>query len=135
MGTISPQMELISPAMSHAFSFKSGLLTLSLGFAAAFAVLTPAPEAQAGDGDGKVVCAKLKELKGFCDKHEGKRSAIGRIMKKAQKAYNKAHADSEIKCTTCHEKGDGTGTFNEAESKKYWTEFGALVKAEAEKPE
>lgn len=115
--------------MSHAFSFKSGLLTLTLGAAAAFAVLTPAPDAKAGDDDKKVACDKLGDLKDFCTKVEGKPGAIRKVMKAAQKAYNEAHASDEIKCTTCHENGNGTGAFKKAESDKRMKDFAPLLKA------
>lgn len=106
--------------MSHKFSVKSGLLSLSLGLATAFAVLTPAPEAQAGD---KVECSKLKEakLKGFCEAQEGKAAAIKKVMKEAQKAY-KAAGKGDIDCKTCHETGSG-GALKKSESDKLWPDF------------
>lgn len=123
-------MELIPPAMSHAFSFKSGLLTLSLGFAAAFAVLTPAPEAQAGD---KIKCddIKFEPLKAMCGKADGKPKAVRDVMKAAQLAYNAAQGGDDVKCLTCHDNGKGEG-LKADESKKYWNAFSTHLKTMSE---
>ncbi len=110
--------------MSHTFSMKSGLLSISLGVAAAFAVLTPAPEAQAGD---KVDCSKLKDIKAFCEAQDGKTAAIKKVMKKAEKAYEKA-GKGDISCKSCHESGSG-GAINKAESDKLWPAFKPFVEA------
>lgn len=97
---------------------------MSLGVAAAFAVLTPAPEAQAGD---KVDCSKLNDIKAFCDAQGGKPAAIKKVMKKAEKAYEKA-GKGEISCKSCHTDGNGT-ELNKAESDKLWPEFKPFVQA------
>ncbi len=115
--------------MSPKFSLKSGLLTFTLSAAAAFAVLTPAPSAQAGDDDGeKVQCDSLKKgsVKSHCGKCGGKAKEIRNAMKKAQKAYKEA-GKGDIKCTTCHEKGKGGPL--KAESEKLWPEFEPFFKA------
>jgi hypothetical protein len=108
--------------MSPKFSFKSGLLSLSLSAAAAFAVLTPAPEAQAGDK--AVNCGDLKDIKAFCDTVQGKHAAIKRVMKDAEKAY-KAAGKGDIGCKTCHETGSG-GALND-KSKELWPAYKPFV--------
>jgi len=110
--------------MSPKFSLKSGLITLVLSAAAAFAVLTPALDASAGDK--QVTCDTIKKagVKAHCNKVKGEYKAIRDAMKAAQKAYNddpKKDGD-DLKCVTCHEKGNG-GALKQADSDKHWPKF------------
>jgi hypothetical protein len=119
--------------MSPKFSFKSGFLSLSLSAAAAFAVMTPAPEAQAGDTDRLIKCSSIEDgaVKGFCDKHgEGagaekavKFKVVRDAMKAAEKKYEEAHG--KIKCADCHKDGAKGGELT-SDSKKLWKDFGPV---------
>lgn len=118
--------------MSPKFSFKSGLLSLTLCVAAAGAVLTPAPAAQAGDEEDKDTGEKIKcdamkhgSVKAHCSKVGGKASDVRKAMKAAQKAY-KAAGKGDLKCTSCHEKGKGGPL--KAESDKLWPDFEPFFK-------
>lgn len=116
--------------MSPKFSIKSGLLTLSLSAAAAFAVLTPAPAAHAGDdGPSMTTCDSLKKasVKSHCGKVKGKTADIRKAMKKAEKDY-KAAGKGDIKCGSCHVKGTKGGELK-AESEELWPAFEPFFKA------
>jgi mono/diheme cytochrome c family protein len=108
--------------MAKILSLKSGLFSVSLGIAAAFAAYAPVP-AQAG-GD-KVDCSKLKDISGFCNDVEGKAASIKKVMKDAEKAY-KAAGKGDISCKSCHQTGSG-GALNKSESDKLWGAYKPYV--------
>lgn len=108
--------------MAKILSLKSGLLSVSLGIAAAFAVYAPV---QAQAGDNKVDCSKLKEIGKFCADVDGKPAAIKKVMKDAEKAY-KAAGKGDISCKTCHATGSG-GALNKDKSDELWGAYKPFV--------
>ena len=107
--------------MSHNFSIKTASLFASLGVVAAFALVSPIKQADASD---KVDCAPLKDIKGFCESVEGKESAIKRVMKDAEKAYEAA-GKGDVKCQTCHETANGGALVDKA--KELWPAYKPFV--------
>lgn len=107
--------------MSHKFSIQTASLFASLGVVAAFALISPIKEAEAGD---KVDCSKLKDIKGFCETVDGKEAAIKRVMKDAEKAYEKA-GKGDIKCQTCHTGANGGDLVDKA--KELWPAYKPFV--------
>lgn len=109
--------------MSPKFSFKSGLLTLSLSVAGAFAVMTPAPEAHADTPHPPVACGTLKKtsVQKHCDSVKGDFKVIRDAMQKAQKAYN-GSGKGKLKCGDCHKNGNKGGPLT-SDAESLWKDF------------
>jgi hypothetical protein len=111
--------------MSHKFSIKTASLFASLGVVAAFALVSPIKEAEAGDD--KVPCEKLTDgvVQKFCNTVQGKEASIKRVMKDAEKAYKKA-GKGDIDCKTCHEGSNG-GPLIKAKVDSLWGGYKPFV--------